>query len=117
MRSPKTESIRHRWLEALESGKYKQGYSKLRSKQLEFCCLGVLCDIIAPDGWETSESHCHSFGPLGYYLHYEDSPEEVRELFGTDKETFDHNMLRFGHLNDGEHFSFTQIAEVIRHFF
>lgn len=33
------------WLEALESGKYKQGTGGLRSKNDEYCCLGVGCEI------------------------------------------------------------------------
>lgn len=33
------------WLEALRSGKYIQGVSKLRNRDNTFCCLGVLCDI------------------------------------------------------------------------
>lgn len=40
------------WLKALESGKYKQGRYKLRTKKKifsSFCCLGVLCDIAKKD--------------------------------------------------------------------
>lgn len=33
------------WVEALRSGKYKQGRSALRNIDNEFCCLGVLCEI------------------------------------------------------------------------
>jgi len=38
------------WLEALRSGKYKQGKEKLRqrdkvSHRHVYCCLGVLCDL------------------------------------------------------------------------
>lgn len=43
--------LKTKWLEALRSGKYKQGRSALRTIQDEFCCLGVLCDIVAPDAW------------------------------------------------------------------
>jgi hypothetical protein len=35
------------WLEALESGKYKQGRRSLRGNAYgEWCCLGVACDVI-----------------------------------------------------------------------
>lgn len=48
--------IQTAWLEALESGKYKQGQGCLRSQaeitsndgaktQLAYCCLGVLCEV------------------------------------------------------------------------
>lgn len=36
---------RRLWVEALRSGKYKQGAGCLRSEDNHFCCLGVLCDI------------------------------------------------------------------------
>lgn len=43
------------WVEALESGRYKQAQSKLRDGDA-FCCLGVQCDLAAAEGtlgeWE-----------------------------------------------------------------
>jgi hypothetical protein len=44
--------IKAKWLEALRSGRYKQGRTYLRNADNEFCCLGVLCDIIDPTRWE-----------------------------------------------------------------
>ena len=38
------EEIKDRWVEALRSGKYKQGKRALKQGE-NFCCLGVLCDI------------------------------------------------------------------------
>lgn len=38
------------WINALRSDKYTQGRQKLRNGNA-FCCLGVLCDIISPEGW------------------------------------------------------------------
>lgn len=43
--------VKTAWLEALRSGRYKQGRgqlfnsSKLMSLENTYCCLGVLCDI------------------------------------------------------------------------
>lgn len=37
--------IKKQWVAALRSGEYKQGTGQLRSKNNEFCCLGVLCDL------------------------------------------------------------------------
>ena len=48
------KSLVQEWIEALRSKKYKQGRSCLRYKD-EFCCLGVLCDIVYPEGWSYSE--------------------------------------------------------------
>jgi hypothetical protein len=41
--------IKRRWVEALRSGKYKQGKNRLNGKD-GFCCLGVLCDLAVEDG-------------------------------------------------------------------
>lgn len=47
--------LQKKWVEALRSGKYKQGSGYLRSGD-RFCCLGVACDVLghAP---EPVESH------------------------------------------------------------
>lgn len=43
--------IKAKWLDALRSGKYAQGYGLLRSGIDKYCCIGVLCDIAEPRGW------------------------------------------------------------------
>lgn len=43
------------WLKALRSGNYKQRQGRLRWRDA-FCCLGVACDVLDPDGWVGS---CH----------------------------------------------------------
>ena len=45
------KETRTKWLEALRSGDYKQGQIYLRNKENEFCCLGVLCDILGAE-WD-----------------------------------------------------------------
>jgi hypothetical protein len=57
-------ALKDRWVKALRSGKYQQGKSKLRKlattsigdttepQQEQFCCLGVLCDLVEPKLWE-----------------------------------------------------------------
>lgn len=44
--------IKKLWIEALLSGEYIQGKMRLRSVNDKFCCLGVLCDLKDPDGWD-----------------------------------------------------------------
>lgn len=42
--------IKAAWLEALRSGKYKQGHERLyNSNDNSFCCLGVLCRVQHPE--------------------------------------------------------------------
>lgn len=43
-----------KWLEALRSGKYPQGRSRLHGHG-GYCCLGVLCDIVDPSKWKDLE--------------------------------------------------------------
>jgi hypothetical protein len=43
-----TPEFKAQWLEALRSGKYKQGDSNLRGFDDAFCCLGVACDLLHP---------------------------------------------------------------------
>jgi hypothetical protein len=38
------KEYRRRWVEALRSGKYRQGVGSLRIRDT-FCCLGVACDV------------------------------------------------------------------------
>jgi hypothetical protein len=47
------QAIKTRWLDALRSGKYKQGTMYLAREwdnEPSFCCLGVLCDLAEQDG-------------------------------------------------------------------
>jgi hypothetical protein len=43
--------IKQRWLDALRSGKYRQGSRVLRSESNKYCCLGILCELVDPTGW------------------------------------------------------------------
>lgn len=45
------------WTAALRSGNYTQGRYRLRSgtENPEYCCLGVLCDLIDPNGWSNDD--------------------------------------------------------------
>lgn len=47
---------KQKWIEALRSGKYEQGKHVLRSGDNKYCCLGVLCDIVAPGAWDKEPS-------------------------------------------------------------
>lgn len=48
--------VKERWIEALTSGKYRQGRFRLRRDDSQsgkaYCCLGVLCDLLDPSGWD-----------------------------------------------------------------
>lgn len=46
------------WVEALRSGDYQQGKEALRSRDDNYCCLGVLCELAINAGhgcWDIDE--------------------------------------------------------------
>lgn len=43
--------VKTKWIAALRSGTYPQGRGHLRTNEGGYCCLGVLCDILAPEDW------------------------------------------------------------------
>jgi len=46
-----------KWIKALLSGEYTQGYGYLKTLDNKYCCLGVLCDIVAPNEWNICNRH------------------------------------------------------------
>lgn len=49
------QEIKEKWVKALRSGGHEQGVGSLRRGD-RFCCLGVICDIVDPEGWEEPEA-------------------------------------------------------------
>lgn len=45
--------IKRKWVEALRSGEYVQGQAKLKRDGMH-CCLGVLCEVANPPGWDST---------------------------------------------------------------
>ena len=44
------QEIKKKWVDALRSGKYKQGRGRLKASG-KFCCLGVLCSVVRAKNW------------------------------------------------------------------
>lgn len=38
--------MQKQWIAALRSGKYEQGFRRLRTRDNKYCCLGVACEIL-----------------------------------------------------------------------
>lgn len=51
--SEMTEETFDKWVKALRSGDHEQGIGCLRFQDA-YCCLGVLCNVMDPDGWQKS---------------------------------------------------------------
>lgn len=118
--------LKAQWVAALRSGKYTQGFGSLRMV-LEnprpdvpcHCCLGVLCDLVNPYGWDRYGRHngIHSNKDYRYDFRVACLPESIVEFTGL------HTMfaaidlpgvkkITLADLNDAR-FTFEQIADVI----
>jgi hypothetical protein len=104
--------LKAKWLDALRSGKYKQGQAVLRTSEECFCCLGVLGDIAAPTLWATTitsenEAHisCYAFASLH-------DNEMLREEWLADHGLTIDQAVNLASMNDcGK--SFAEIADFI----
>ena len=105
------KTIRNKWLKALRSDEYEQGKGTLVrpiNEHDEFCCLGVLCDVLG------EEFEKNAFGTLGVSVNGDSintGSLPIRLL-----EQVSMNQLEQGCLvtmNDKEGKSFKQIANWI----
>ena len=65
-RTEKQDANLEGWILSLEGDTYTQGNGGLRMKDKTgawaHCCLGVACDLVAPDGWQGMYYHYTSGG-------------------------------------------------------
>lgn len=109
-----------KWVEALRSGKYKQGQHLLRNEKDEFCCLGVACEVYVASN---PDAHKAVLDPDDQYSYlYRDSSgqdhsatlsDEVREWLGLTAPDGSYVASSLINLNDTERYDFDQIADVI----
>lgn len=104
------------WADALRSGKYKQTRGALRRDGAlgGMCCLGVLCDLVDPEQWETGAAD--AIGASTAWNGWTSLPpdelgDQISVLFHiTDDFTGDHESVAT--YNDNS-LGFDQIADVI----
>lgn len=112
------KSVMKRWVRALRSGEFKQGFDALENSKGENCCLGVLCNLAliegvcdydgADDETDTDATFDNKSGTL---------PESVQEWAGIKSGDGEIPSIRkwryLTAMNDNARFSFNQIANII----
>jgi hypothetical protein len=114
--------VKQKWVEALRSGKYKQGTGALRDSDGMYCCLGVLCELAVEAG-AASRTNSGTYGVRdeeGYMIDGSDSvlPQSVSVWAGlhgaaNPMVVFGTNHASLADLNDNVGLSFERIADVI----
>jgi hypothetical protein len=110
--------LKAKWLEALRSGKYQQAKGVLRDRTGAMCCLGVLCDVIRPDGWEVDHEIWRWREDATDNGHVQYLPVRLRTRFGFN-EMRDGNSIEsvLANRNDGtsgyKRHTFAEIADFI----
>lgn len=111
-----TKNIIEDWVNALESGRYKQGEDSLcrvnDDGSESYCCLGVLCEIAELKKEIRYDEYLN--GTFVYYQNYRDTPPEslVNQLGLPSGEI---NYLI--ELNDNQKKSFQEIANYIKYLY
>lgn len=121
------QEVKETWVGALESGEFTQGRRKLATitpDGVEYCCLGVLCELARREGvvttgtqWKNGTAQYITFGRASVLL-----PAEVVQWAGLDDispsvehEGHDRHLTE---LNDGQgpfpSLPFTEIASLIK---
>lgn len=66
-----------KWIEALDSGEYSQGRSRLQSKE-GYCCLGVACKVLIPENKQILNDNGWLEG--GILEAQDDAPEWLKDI-------------------------------------
>jgi len=115
------ETVKEQWIEALRSGKYRQGKHVLRDKEDKFCCLGVLCDLYRKEtghgDWGESLDN-YVFGSGSDNTRSSFLTEEVADWAGLENLRPVIDGTKITHYNDGhmpniEPHDFDEIADLI----
>lgn len=113
-----TPEQKKKWVDALRSGEYKQGYDSLCTTdrgKTTWCCLGVGLDVLVEGEW--IETQCGNAIEWGFVLDPKDnvvlrtgtpSDQQIRIMGITNNQ-----MVVLTGLNDGDKYTFNRIADWI----
>ena len=102
------KSIAMKWVDALRSGKYKQGHNQLYDKETNgYCCLGVLCKI----------NKIKITDEVDYIEDIRDQKKlSIKSVSGRILGDFNCNTS-LADLNDSGNYAFDEIADIIQLFY
>ena len=100
--------LKAKWVDALRSGKYKQGRIYLNSQGHKFCCLGVLCDISKMGQWVPEHD-----GNSRYVVRGNASGPRAALPYQIEDEYGDVRQGVLIDMNDDKRKSFAEIADYI----
>jgi hypothetical protein len=107
------EQIRAEWIARLRANTDKQGFGVLRSLDGCFCALGVLCDVVDPNGWDQNPQ----YGTKEFRGKYSFLPPEDVLIAAGLKRREDKILRAVGTWNDRDRLSFPEIADRIEALF
>lgn len=96
-----------KWINALRSGKYKQGKGLLQ-KEKNYCCLGVACKVLIPKDELLVDFSGFIRGSLPYQQR--NAPEWLKDINDDFKEKAYRTLTS---LNDKHDHSFDEIADLL----
>jgi hypothetical protein len=112
-RTPKEVYVK--WLHALRSGKYKQGFETLRTKStcgVSYCCLGVLQDLCVKDGGSKWDEKTENFLDRSIPLSFDSQPtDNILEYLNLETQHIDRLII----MNDEYNNTFHEIADYIEY--
>lgn len=110
-----------KWVDALRSGKYKQGFGVLKKLNGDMCCLGVVTEQyrISEDNTNKIDWEERSKADRVYFDNYDCIVPslvvkwlEIHPLWSIDV-NFQGELISLGYLNDVKKLTFDEIADLI----
>lgn len=101
--------VKKQWVDALRSGKYKQGKGMLRSYDDKYCCLGVLLDCDPSTTWSQRIPGVHFVACV----------DDCKSMFTLPEEYCERIDMKVGQptnlsvMNDSGNYPFPKIADYI----
>lgn len=118
--------IKNKWVTALRSKEYKQGYKSLALAKadgtVEYCCLGVLCELAVQEGIAHRRGGSTEFGDslISYDAQMSYLPDSVMKWAGLDsssptamKPNSINGVIFLSDANDSLDYDFNGIADLI----